>query len=377
MKENRTASEPTTARVSRSRRSDAAIFVIAIAIVAIPAWRALAAHDMDPTTALRVGRYSASRPFIERDFSDPVLTDDYGHDGQQFYVLAATFPDLADAQGNIDRLRYRARRILLPALVSPMPRGEPLIWSMFVVNLAAVGAAAVAVGHLARRFGTSAWLGLVVAVTPAMVESVEGSLGDAPAFALALWGAVVWRRRPWLAASLFTLAALSRETTLVVALACALIAPRGRRFAMLAPLAVFAAWMCIVSLWLPATPGSNLVGDATAVFDWPFAGWADVGFGSQAVFLGAMLAVAALAAAWLLRDRMPELSLWLLAETALLVVSNEAVASRGQNFARVAPFAMAALALAVAHAARPRSRPLPVPATVPSPPHTRRATASR
>jgi hypothetical protein len=79
---------------------------------------------VDPTTSLRVGRYSASREFIERDFPDPVLTDDYGHDGQQFYVLAATFPDLADAQDNIDRLRYRARRILLPALVSPMPRGS-------------------------------------------------------------------------------------------------------------------------------------------------------------------------------------------------------------------------------------------------------------
>src|SRR5687768_2833235 len=122
-------------RTESRRWVDAAIFVIAIAVVAIPAWQALASHDMDPTTLLRVGKYSASREFVERDFADPVLTDDYGHDGQQFYVLAATFPDLADAQGNIDRLRYRARRILLPALVSPVPRGEPLIWTIFVVNL--------------------------------------------------------------------------------------------------------------------------------------------------------------------------------------------------------------------------------------------------
>jgi hypothetical protein len=262
--------------------------------------------------------------------------------------LAATFPDLADAQDNIDRLRYRARRILLPALVSPAPRGEPLIWSILAVNLAAVGAAAVAVGHLARRLGTTAWAGLVVPLTPAMVESVEGSLADAPAFSLALWGAVVWRRRPWLAASLFALAALSRETTLVVPLACALVARRERRASMLAPIGVFAVWMFIVTLWLPATPGSNLVDDATAVFDWPFVGWANVGFGSAAVYLGVVLTVAALAAAWRLRDRVPELSLWLLAETVLLIVSNEAVASRGQNFARVAPFAMVALALAFA-----------------------------
>ena len=81
---------------------------------------------------------------------------------------------------------------------------------------------------------------------------------------------------------------------------------------------------------------------------------------------GDIVSVDRLAAAWLLRNRLPELSLWLLAETALLVVSNEAVASRRQNFARVAPFAMAALALAVAHEARQRARPLPGGATSPS-----------
>ena len=338
-------------RTASRRWVDAAIFVLAIAVVAIPAWQALASHDMDPTTLLRVGKYSASREFVERDFADPVLTDDYGHDGQQFYVLAATFPDLADAQGHVDRLRYRARRILLPALVSPVPRGQPLIWSIFAVNLAAVGAAAVAVGHLARRVGTTPWLGLVVAVTPAMIESVEGSLADAAAFSLALWGIVVWRRRPWLAVALFTLAALGRETTLVAPLACALVAPRGHRVPMLAPLAAFAAWVVTVSLWLPATPSggsSNLVDDAFVAFDWPFVAWTKVGLGSQAVILGATLALAALAAAQMLRDRMPEISLWLLAEAALLLVSSEPVVSRAQNYARVAPLALAALALALA-----------------------------
>jgi hypothetical protein len=315
---------------------------------------------MDPTTLLRVGQYSASREFVEQDFPDPVLTDDYGHDGQQFYVLAATFPHLTDAQGYVDRLRYRSRRILVPALMSPVPRGEPLIWSILAVNLASVGAAAVAVAHLARRLGTTPWLGLVVAVTPAMVESVEGSLADALAFSLALWGLVVWRRRPWLAVALFTLAALGRETTLVAPLACALVAGRGRRVPMLVPLAAFAAWAVTVAVWLPAraggAPSSSLVDDAPVVFDWPFAAWAKVGFVSLEVLLGAMLIVAALAAAWLLRDRLPEVSLWLLAEAALLIVSNDGVVARAQNYSRVAPLAMAALVLALASRV---SRPAP------------------
>jgi hypothetical protein len=184
-----------------------------------------------------------------------------------------------------------------------------------------------------------------------MIESVEGSLADAPAFSLALWGVVVWRRRPWLAVALFTLAAFGRETTLIAPLACALVAPRAHRVPMLAPLAAFAAWVVTVSVWLPATPSggsSNLVDDAFVAFDWPFVAWARVGFGSQAVLLGATLAVAALAAAQMLRDRLPEVNLWLLAEAALLIVSSEPVVSRGQNFARVAPLALAALALALA-----------------------------
>jgi len=63
--------------------------------VAVPALAPLAGHGGDPTAALRVGRFSASRSFIEQDFREPVLTEDTGHDGQPFYLPAATFPDLS------------------------------------------------------------------------------------------------------------------------------------------------------------------------------------------------------------------------------------------------------------------------------------------
>ncbi len=351
---------------TRTRRwpTDIALFVLAVVVVAFPAYQSLAAHDMDPTTLLRVGRYAASRSFVEEDFPDPVLTEDYGHDGQQFYVLAATFPDLGSAQGHVDKLRYRARRVLFPAVVSPVPRGAPLVWAMLAVNLAAVGAAAVGVGRLARRLGTTPWIGMVVAITPAMVESVQGSLGDALAFALGIWGVVVWRRKPWLAAGLFLLAALSRETTLVIPIACAIVAPKGKRAPMLAAIAAFLGWVVLVNLWLPPTPGatsSNLVGDALTQFTWPFRAWFEVGPSSQAVVLGMVLLAASGIAAWMLRDRLPELSLWLLADAFLLIVSNEAVVARAQNFARVAPFALAALALAVGPRLLPRE-PQPEPA---------------
>jgi hypothetical protein len=356
---------PTDAAVRRRAWvTDLLVFLLAAGVVAVPAWRVLADHGMDPTTLLRVGEHSAARPFVEEDFSDPVLTDDYGHDGQQFYVLAATFPTLEDAQGQVDRLRYRARRVLLPALVAPAPRGAPLVWAIFGVNLAAVGAAAVGVGHLARRIGTTPWLGLVVAVTPAMVESVQGSLADATAFAFAIWGVVVWRRRPWLGALLFLLAALSRDTAIVVPIACAIVARRDTRVPMLASVGAFGVWAVAVNLWLPPTPGaisSNFLGDAFAQFSLPFTAWSDVGFTSFEVLVGALLLVAGLAAAWLLRDRLPEVGLWLLADSALLVIADESVVGRAQNFARVTPLALAALALALGRIYLPRQ---PQPDTV-------------
>jgi hypothetical protein len=235
----------------------------------------------------------------------------------------------------------------------------------------------VAVGRLARRLGTTPWLGLVVAVTPAMVESVQGVLADAPAFAFALWGVVVWRRRPWTASALFLLAALSRDTAIVVPLACAVVAwlRVGERDAsvldrrraivpLLASIGGFAAWTVIVTLWLPATPGalsSNFVADAFSQFALPFTAWFDVGIASLEVMVGVLLFVGGLGAAWALRDRLPELSLWLVADCALLVVADESVVGRAQNFARVAPLALTALALALGRVYLPDDRAGRVP----------------
>ncbi|HEY5155842.1 MAG TPA: hypothetical protein VIJ47_13965, partial [Acidimicrobiales bacterium] len=189
-----------------------AAMAIAAAIVVPQVLRA----NGDPTVLLRVGRYAASRPYVERDFPNPTLTEDYGHDGQQFYVLAATFPHPHDAIGFVDRIRYRFRRVLFPALVSPAPAGAPLVWTMFAVNLLAIGAIAMALGRLSTRLGGTAWLGLIAGLSPALIESLQGSLADGLGVALALWGLVVWRRHIGWAVVLFALAALTRETTLVV-----------------------------------------------------------------------------------------------------------------------------------------------------------------
>jgi hypothetical protein len=149
----------------------------------------------------------------------------YGHDGQQFYVVARSVTDLQQIDGNVDRPRYRARRILFPLLASAFLAGAPTVWAMFAISLLSVGMAAVAAGRLARRVGGPVWLGLAVALTSALLIGVRASLGDALAFSLALWGVVLWRRHLGWAVLLFALAARTRETTLVVPAACFLLAP--------------------------------------------------------------------------------------------------------------------------------------------------------
>jgi hypothetical protein len=354
---------PMTSPQRRSRRwQSIAVFVGAAALAALIGLPKLLANDGDPTALLNVGERAASRPFIEQHFDDPVLARGWGHDGQQFYVLAATFPHLDEAEGDVDKLRYRARRVLLPAVVAPAPDGAPTVWAMAMVNLVAIGAAALAVARLAERLGVSRWLGLSVGVTPALVDSLQGSLADAAAFALALWGVVLCRSRPWLAATLLTLAVLARETTIVVALACALLAHGGRRALMLAPVAVYGVWTLLVAAWLPADdPSGSFIDDATAQLTWPFAGWLDTG-STEAIAIGVALLLASLIAAAMLWDRLPEISLWLAADAFLLTLANQGVAERPANLARVAPLALPALVLTIASAWPRRRRPAPSPA---------------
>jgi hypothetical protein len=330
---------------------------------------ALFEHGGNPTVYLRVGRDSSSRPYVERAFPHPVLVSDYGHDGQQFYVVASTFPHPLDAIPYVDHIRYRFRRILFPLLVSPFRRGPPLVWAMFAVNLLAIGAAAIALGRLVERVRGPAWLGALAGLSPALIESLQGSLGDALAFALVLWAVVTWRRSIVTAVVLFTLAALTRETTLVVAAACFVVGTGRQRRWLVVPVALWVLWAVIITVWLPSSagPGSSLLmGDGQSQLTWPFHAWFQLGLSSQSSELGLMLLIASLAAAWQLRRVLPEVSVWLLFDAALLVASNIGVAERPLNLARIAPMALPGLLLAVVdrwqstHATRSvHNRPVP------------------
>jgi hypothetical protein len=308
----------------------------------------------DPTLLLRVGTYAPARPYVERSFPNPVLTPDYGHDGQQFYVIASTFPDERAAAPYVDNVRYRARRILFPLLASAFPAGAPTVWAMLAISLLSVGLAAVAAGRLARRVGGPVWLGLAVALTPALLIGVRASLGDALAFSLALWGVVLWRRHLGWAVLLFALAALTRETTLVVPAACFLLGTRKQRLALVIPFAVYGAWSLTVSQLVHdhvSKESTSPVADALRQFAPPFQAWRDLGFNTTTVLLALVLTVASLLSAWVLRRRLPEVAIWLVADSILVIIAGTGVAEDVLNYARLTPLAGVGIALAawVAH----------------------------
>ena len=249
MSEAAGTSERATMSERAGWKSELAVFVLSMVIVVLPTVHLLVRDHGDVSALLNVGDQAASRPFVEQSIPDPVLVRGYGHDGQQFYVVARsiTAPDgLQTLDGNVDRPRYRARRILFPLLAAPFPAGKPTVWAMLAISLVSVGAAGVAAGRLARRVGGPVWLGLAVALTPALLISVRASLGDALAFALALWGLVLWRNRLVWAVVLFSLAALTRETTLVVPAACFVFGTRRQRLVLIAPFAVYGVWDLVV-----------------------------------------------------------------------------------------------------------------------------------
>jgi hypothetical protein len=108
--------------------------------------------------------------------------------------------------------------------------------------------------------------------------------------------------------------------------------------------------MAAVSIWLPATPGKgkgNIIQDATGELTIPFRAWLHLGLGSTAIVLGLALLGASLVAAWKLRHRLPEVALWVLFDAVLLVCSDEGVAERPLNLARVAAMALPAVGLAL------------------------------
>jgi hypothetical protein len=212
----------------------------------------------------------------------PIHAGTAGYDGQFYYRLALD-PLTRQATAfhiTLDNPPYRQQRIGFSATawaVREVTRA-PTSLALVIVNALAI----VAIGWLgarwAKQFGRSPLWGVALAASPALVMALARDLTEPLATASLLLGLVCWsRRRLCWAAAAFSVAALCRETVLIVLIGMGIwclgraLRQRGRvrsglaeLTALCVPAAVELAWQLYVRhIWggpLPALSGHSQVG---------------------------------------------------------------------------------------------------------------------
>lgn len=298
-----------------------------------PLFAVLGAGSFD--ALLSAGSEGPARQAVQAEIPDIHLVEGPGHDGQQFFVMALHPFDPQATEGAVRPLNYRYRRILYPALAgaaAPMG-GRTLIASLFAVSLLGVAIGAWALGSLP---GAPRWLPVAMAASPGVLAAVTRSLCDGLAAGLAIAAVATAQRRSWPATvALLTLAALTRETMLLVALGLAF-TPQISRWTRVAVVAVptlvlggWVGWVDRVTTTATAAEGGR------EQLTLPFEGYlhSDVTLTSAA--LSAATFVLLVAAAWRARRSDPEIAVMMLLGAVLLSVVDEVVAWNWVNSSRV------------------------------------------
>lgn len=243
----------------------------------------LAAFGWDPSAFVVAGDGITDVAHAPEHLGVNAGTD--GYDGQAYYRLARSpLTDEGDDHGiAFTRPAYWQTRIGYPATAWVVSLGgqEALVpAALLLVNLAAVAAVACLAALLARSHDRSPWWALVPALWAGYLVGVAEDLTEPLAGALLLAALLALRRERWGAATTaLTAAALTRETSLVLALALVGVAlvPWLRRLAGgtadrtpapwwtgAVPIVLYGAWRTWVrQRWpdpAPDAPGDNPLG---------------------------------------------------------------------------------------------------------------------
>jgi hypothetical protein len=188
---------------------------------------------------------------IGTQFSEGDPNGTEGYDGQFNYTIAR---DPSTAAQYIDVPAYRFQRILLPAIGWLLSFGnERLIPYIFLlVGVISLAAGTALMERLLIEHGVSRWYALAYGLTIGTFGSARLSLPEPLAYALALGGLWLFLRERWLwSATLFALAALARETTLLIPAACGLYLLQQRKWRVAIPfgliiLVPFVIWQMVL-----------------------------------------------------------------------------------------------------------------------------------
>lgn len=206
-----------------------------------------------------------------------VQTADRGFDGQFFYRLAVSplSKNRSVAGVRFDLPALRNARWLYGAMGWASSGGDRDLvpWSLLTINVAAATAVGALCGALARDGGRHAVWGLLLALYPGFAYSLSLDTSELVAAMFLLAALLALRRGRWaFAAGAFTLAVLTRDTTVVVPAGVALagawtwaraqvgrparprVADGGPLVAGLVPLAAFGAWQLLQRARFGALP---------------------------------------------------------------------------------------------------------------------------
>jgi hypothetical protein len=208
-----------------------------------------------------------------------VLRDSDGYDGQYYAQIAMT-PGLTDPRLDqaVDGVPYRARRILFSWTAFALGLGRPA-WILQAYALQNALCWLVLAAVLLRWFPPRSWgdflrwIGVLFSL--GMCTSVHNSLLDGPSLlliALGVWAAE--KKCPWLAAGVFAVSGLAKETNLLGAAALARPESRAGRDWLLVGLrwALAAAPLALWLVYIQRNAGP--AGDVGfRNFDWPLAAY--------------------------------------------------------------------------------------------------------
>ncbi|MDZ4669688.1 MAG: hypothetical protein SH821_02360 [Phototrophicales bacterium] len=142
-----------------------------------------------------------------------------GYDGQFVYFIAKdpiSAPFYIARGGDIPA--YRFQRMLLPTLgnIGSLGNDSLIPFSLLIINGLAVLVGGILLESLLRGWGISRWYVVGYALTLAIFGTVRLSLPEPLAYGLVIGGIFAMTKDKWLwGAWLFSLAAISKETTLV------------------------------------------------------------------------------------------------------------------------------------------------------------------
>jgi hypothetical protein len=184
---------------------------------------------------------------IGTQFSEGDPNGSEGYDGQFNYYIAR---GPSTAAQYIDVPAYRFQRILLPAIGWLLSFGNDALipYIFLLVGVISLAAGTALMERLLVEHGLSRWYALAYGLTIGTFGSARLSLPEPLAYALALGGIWLFLRERWLwSAALFALAALARETTLLIPAACGFYLLQQRKWRVAVPfglitLVPFAIW---------------------------------------------------------------------------------------------------------------------------------------